>query len=87
MPARLEDGFGKYDGRGAIVVQKDSGGAYFLDLRDVNGACGIIADGYELALDEAFAVNLVESSVCIGLGLFGTVRQDVGDDSFVATFR
>ncbi len=66
-----------------MVVQQNLSRSDVFDLSDVKGAFGIISDSDEFANSERRAVNFVELSVGVGLGLYGAKGQNVRDDPLI----
>ena len=86
VPTRLEQGRGKDDAGGTVVVHAEQCIGHVLDESDVEGAIGLVADSNEFPFDKRFAVNLAKRSVGISLGALGVVRQDVSDNTLIPSF-
>ena len=85
MPARLEDGVRKNHMGRAMVVDSDVLTGNVLNLGDVKGAGGAIADGNKFSFDERLAVRrIISSGISVGFRERGTVGQYVGRDTLVS---
>ncbi len=85
VPARLKDSIRQNYSRGTVIVEVEAGRIEFLHQSDINGAGRVVTNSKRFAHNERMAVNLVEGSFSVRLGLGGPVGKHVGNHAFVAT--
>jgi hypothetical protein len=85
VPARLKDSIRQFYSSGTVIVEVEAGITVILHQSDVNGAGRVVANSKKFAHNKGMAVNLVEGSVGVRLGLGGPVGKRVGNNALIAT--
>ncbi len=84
MPAGLKYGGCQDDLGASIIMDLQRFGRNLHHTGNVEGAGGLITDGYKLIFGEGVTILGAEVGIGIRFGLRGTVGQQIGKDAFIS---